>query len=188
MGHNVTQTGRDPQCRRILEHAATSLGGWIIKPMSSSWPPMRTACAAGVMAAVVLVSAPAVASAHRSAVKAETTAMVYDASGRYYGGGSVSEPRSAPLRCFVADIATVVKGSQWGAWSFSAYAIEPQHQLECRAGNGASIEHKIAGRWYVLWEGDEGYPPTHDKREGSLTLQGVPRAVARDLLAGITNR
>ncbi len=129
---------------------------------------------------------PVAASAHRVAVSAEKAAMIYNASGRYYGGGNENEPRSAPLRCFVADIATVVRGSQWGA-SFSRYAIEPKHQQQCRTGNGMAIERKIGTRWYVLWEGDQGYPPTHNKREGSITLQAVPRAVARDLEAGITD-
>jgi hypothetical protein len=54
--------------------------------------------------------------------------------------------------------------------------------------NGISIEHKVGKRWYLLWEGDEGYPPTHNERDGSITLQGVPRAVAKDLEAGITGR
>jgi hypothetical protein len=130
---------------------------------------------------------PVAASAHRAAVNAEKAAMIYSASGRYYGGGDQNEPRSAPLRCFMADISTVVRGSQWGAWSFSRYAIEPKHEQQCRTGNGMAIEHKIATRWYVLWEGDHGYPPTHNKRQGSITLQGVPRAVARDLEAGITD-
>jgi hypothetical protein len=141
--------------------------------------------------AVVIVglglALPVAASAHRAAVSGEKAAMIYSASGRYLGGGNFSEPRSAPLRCFVADISTVVSGSQWGAWSFSRYAIEPKHEQQCRAANGMSIEHKIGTRWYVLWQGDEGYPPTHNTREGSITLQGVPRAIARDLEAGITD-
>jgi hypothetical protein len=111
--------------------------------------------------------------------------MVYRASGRYYGGIAASEPPSAPARCFVADIATVVKGSRWGAWTFSSYADEPGHASQCRTGNGIAIEHKIGERWYVYWEGDEGYPPTHRKKEGSITLRGVPRKVAKDLWAGL---
>jgi hypothetical protein len=143
----------------------------------------------GALGAVALALAlPAAASAHRPAVRREKFAMIYNASARYYGGGTVNEPRSAPLRCFVADIATVGKDSHWGAWSFSAYAIQPKHQQQCRTGNGISIEHKIGKRWYVLWEGDQGYPPMHNKQEGSITLQGVPRAVAKDLEAGITDR
>jgi hypothetical protein len=144
--------------------------------------------AVGVAAATALALVlPVAASAHRSAVRSEKVAMVYDASARYYGGGDENEPRSAPLRCFVADIATVAKGSRWGAWSFSTYATNPEHAQQCRTGNGMSIEHKIGNRWYVLWEGDEGYPPTHNKQEGSIKLQGVPRAIAKDLEAGITD-
>ncbi len=144
--------------------------------------------AQGMAGAVVLALAmPAEALAHRPAVRGEKVAMIYNASARYYGAANVNEPRSAPLRCFVADIATVGAGSRWGAWSFSAYAIQPKHQHQCRTGNGISIEHKIGKRWYVLWEGDQGYPPVHNKKEGSITLQGVPRAVARDLEAGITD-
>lgn len=109
--------------------------------------------------------------------------MVYAASGRYYGNQKVTEPRSAPLRCFVADIATVTKGSGWGAWTWSTYA--ESHAQQCRIANGISIEHKIANKWYVFWEGSEGYPPTHKTRVGSLTLMGVPRAVAKDLSRGL---
>lgn len=140
-----------------------------------------TAVSAGCMAAL-----PAVAGAHRPAIRAETRAMVYGASGRYYGGGSPAMPRSAPLACFTADISTVVAGSQWGAWGFSHYATQPAHQGQCRIANGITIEHKIRGRWYVLWEGSEGYPPTHRTRLGSRTLQGVPRAVAKDLQRGLS--
>lgn len=147
---------------------------------------LKTPRAAVVIMALAL-ALPAAASAHRAASSAEKAAMIYHASGRYYGAGFASEPRSAPLRCFVADISTVVRGSRWGAWSFSRYAIEPKHVRQCRTGNGMSIEHKIGRRWYVLWEGDQGYPPTHNRREGSITLQGVPRAVAKDLDAGITD-
>lgn len=111
--------------------------------------------------------------------------MIYHASGRYYGRLPVNEPRSAPLRCFVSDIATVVKGSQWGAWVFSQYAFQSGHERQCRTANGISIEHKIGSRWYVFWEGDEGYPPTHKTQEGSFTLQGVPRSIAKDLRAGL---
>jgi hypothetical protein len=142
----------------------------------------------GAVAVMALTLAlPAAASAHRAATSPEKAGMIYNASGRYYGAGLDNEPRSAPLRCFVADISTVVRGSRWGAWSFSRYAIEPKHERQCRTGNGMSIEHKIGSHWYVLWEGDQGYPPTHNRREGSITLQGVPRAVAKDLEAGITD-
>jgi hypothetical protein len=101
--------------------------------------------------------------------------MVYSASGRFYGGAPVDEPRSAPLACFKADIATVAGGSQWGAWRFSSYATQPAHEVQCRVANGITIEHKLHGRWFVVWEGSEGYPPTHTTREGSITLQGVLR-------------
>jgi hypothetical protein len=138
--------------------------------------------AASAAAGLIL---PAVAGAHRRAVPAEARAMVYGASGRFYGGEPVSEPQSAPLKCFKADIATVVRGSQWGAWGFSSYADQPAHESQCRVANGITIEHKINGRWYVLWEGSDGYPPTHTTRDGSLTLQGVPRAVAKDLQRGL---
>lgn len=135
--------------------------------------------------AVLAMVLPTLAGAHRAAVRAETRAMVYDASGRYWGGGSVAEPRSAPLACFKADIATVVGGSQWGAWRFSNYAAQPAHQAQCRIANGITIEHKLRGRWYVFWEGSEGFPPTHNTRVGSRTLPGVPRAVAKDLMRGL---
>jgi hypothetical protein len=146
----------------------------------------RTGAAVALLIGLaILITTPSIASAHRPAVRAEQIAMIYHASSRYYGGGSENEPSSAPLRCFVADISTVVKGSQWGAWSFSNYAIEPAHQRQCRVGNGVAIEHKISGRWYVLWEGDEGFPPTRPTPSGRLTLQPVPRPVAKDLLSGI---
>jgi hypothetical protein len=153
----------------------------------SNWRRLLNATYGAVGAMGMALALPGAASAHRPAVRGEKAAMIYNASARYYGGSNENEPRSAPFRCFVADIATVVNGSRWGAWSFSAYAIEPRHEQQCRTGNGISIEHKIGKRWYVLWEGDQGYPPTHNKQEGSITLQGVPRAVAKDLEAGITD-
>lgn len=126
---------------------------------------------------------PTAASAHRAATNAEKTGMIYTSSGRYYGNENVAEPRSAPLRCFVADVSTVVKGSAWGAWTFSRYA--ETHAQKCRIANGITIEHKIRKQWYVFWEGSEGYPPTHKTRYGTLTLMGVPRAVAKDLDKGL---
>lgn len=143
----------------------------------------RTAAFGTVFLAVGVVAGGA--SAHRAARPAESAAMIYHASGRYYGGGDVSEPASIPLRCFDADIATVRAGSNWGAWRFSNYAYESQHERLCGPGNGWSVEHRIRGRWYVLWEGDEGYPPTRNTREGRIVLQGVPRAIAMDLQAGL---
>jgi len=118
---------------------------------------------------LVALVMPVMASAHRPAIKAERKAMVYSASGRYYGGISVTQPRSVPLRCFAADIATVVRGSRWGAWTFSRYADQVQHAKQCRTGNGIAIEHKIGKLWFV----------------GSFTLKAVPRAVAKDLMAGL---
>jgi hypothetical protein len=123
---------------------------------------MRVRCVVLTIIVVALVL-PAVAVAHRPATGAETRAMLS-------AGG---EARSVPLRCFAADISTVVPGSQWGAWSFSRYAIRPSNQRRCETGNGESIEHKVARNWHVLWSGDEGYP------------QNVPRRIAKDLLAGI---
>jgi hypothetical protein len=140
---------------------------------------------ATVIVGLLALAVPVLASAHRPAIKAEKTAMIYHASGRYYGGVSVSEPRSVPLRCFVADIATAVGGSRWGAWTFSRYADQLQHTQQCRTGNGIAIEHKIGKRWYVFWEGSDGYPPTHATKVGSFTLMGVPRAVTQDLMAGL---
>ena len=136
-----------------------------------------------VIALSVALAIPAAASAHRMATKSEAAAMIYSASGRYYANGKAGEPRSAPLRCFTVDIATVMKGSQWGAWTFSTYA--DTHEQQCRIANGITIEHKIGNRWYVFWEGSEGYPPTHKTRIGTRTLMGVPRAVAKDLVGGL---
>lgn len=138
-----------------------------------------------LMPAMVGMACPAAASAHRHATRTERTGMVYGASGRYYGGIAVAMPRSVPQRCFVAEISTVVRGSRWGAWTFSSYAYDPTHERQCRTGNGIAIEHRIQRRWYVLWEGSEGYPPTHRTKSGSLILQAVPRAVAKDLIAGL---
>jgi hypothetical protein len=145
----------------------------------------RRAAGLSVAVAVLALAIPAAASAHRPATVAQKTAMVYHAGSRYYGGGSVEEARSAPARCFIADIATVVTGSAWGAWTFSPYADEPAHAKQCATGNGVAIEHRIGSRWYVLWEGSDGYPPTRTERRGSLTLQAVPRSVAKDLIAGL---
>jgi hypothetical protein len=124
---------------------------------------------------------PAVASAHRRATKAEASAMIYTANGRYYGNLKVAAPRSVPLRCFTADISTAVSGASWGAWTWSTYAVA--HGQQCHIANGVTIAHKIGSQWYVLWEGSAGYPPTHKKRVGALTLMPVPRAVAKDLLS-----
>lgn len=146
---------------------------------------MKRLLIAGSMLAVL--SVPATASAHRSAVRAEKEAILFHARD-YRDGANASEPRSTPLKCFVVDIATVVKGSRWGGWTFSAYAYASMHnQLQCHAGNGWGVYHKIKGRWYALWEGDEGYPPTRTTHYGSDTYLGVPRAVAKDIRAGLTS-
>ena len=145
--------------------------------------PKRKCGATAVLALTVALFFPSVASAHRPATKTETAAMIYAASGRYYGNLNVTEPRSAPLRCFIADISTVINGARWGAWTWSTYG--DTHVQQCRTANGVSIEHKIGKQWYVFWEGSEGYPPTHKKRVGSLTLMGVPRGVAKDLDSGL---
>jgi hypothetical protein len=140
----------------------------------------------GLAITLVALAAAGVAVASRTAVKPELSAMVYHASGLYYGGRRVDEPRSAPLRCFEGDISTVVKGSQWGAYGWSAYGFAPAHQRKCRAANGITILHKIKGRWYVLWEGSDGYPPTHPETHGEVTLQPVPRTVAKDLIRSLS--
>jgi hypothetical protein len=150
----------------------------LLRPSSRAWGAMIAT------ALVVALSIPAAASAHRLATKAEAAAMIYSASGRYYGNARVAEPRSAPLRCFTADISTVVNGSRWGAWTFSEYA--EAHEQLCRIANGVTVEHKVRNQWYVFWEGSEGYPPTHKTRVGTLTLMGVPRAVAKDLDRGLS--
>jgi len=144
---------------------------------------------AGVAVAVLLaaLTTAAGALASRAAGSSALRAMVFQASNRYYGGGaSGAEPRRTPLACFKGVISTVVTGSDWGAWTFSAYAEQPTHAQRCHTGNGVAIEHRIHGRWYLLWEGSEGYPPTHATRIGSRTLHGVPRAVAKDLIRGLS--
>jgi hypothetical protein len=125
------------------------------------------------------------ASAHRPAVKAEKNAMIYEASGRYYHDLKVAEPRSAPLKCFKADISTKQPGSTWGAWTFANTSYVLHHQAECRAGDGIVFEHKIDGTWYVVWEDSDGYPPTHNETIDGYAYQGVPRSVAKDLAAGL---
>ena len=143
------------------------------------------ASAAALVASLLLLAIPSAAFAHRPATKAEAKAMVYMASGQDYGHEPVGEPDSLPLRCFVGDIATVVRGSAWGAWTWSSYGDQPAHARQCRTANGITIERKIGGRWYVFWEGSSGYPPTHTMTEGSLTLRGVPRTIAKDLIRGL---
>jgi hypothetical protein len=141
--------------------------------------PRTARCASAIL--LLVLALPAAASAHRPASQAEKAAMLYGASGRYWNGAMVAEPRSVPLRCFVADVATVVRGSRWAAWSYSRWALH--HLRRCRAGNGYVVAHKIGGTWYVVWEGAEGYPPRHASLRGQ---KGVPRGIAKDLRAGLT--
>lgn len=118
----------------------------------------------------------AAASAHRPAIRAEKVAMMYHAGSHYAGlsAKTVDAPRAYPLRCAIADIATVVKGSRWGAWSFSPRRA---HDATCAkwGSNGWVIEHKIGRRWYVLAEGSE--LPGH--------VAGVPHRIAVDLVKGL---
>jgi hypothetical protein len=144
--------------------------------------PALLGVSAAALCAATAVFAPT-ASAHRPAIGAEKGAMIHQASGRYFGGMAVAEPRSAPPRCFVADVSTVARDGQWGAWTFSSFAA--RHAGECRAVNGLVTAHRIDGRWYVLWESSDGYPPTHNRRIGSHTYLGVPRSIAKSLVAGL---
>jgi hypothetical protein len=127
-------------------------------------------------AAFVALALPAAASAHRPAVRAEKEAMMYNAGSHYAGlsAKDVDVPRAYPLRCAIADIATVVNGSHWGAWSFNGSRYTSSG---CKrwASNGWTIEHKIGRRWYVLAEGDE--LPAH--------IAGVSHKIAVDLIKGL---
>jgi hypothetical protein len=71
--------------------------------------PFRHAALLGIAASLVV---PTMAWAHRPAVRAEKAAMMYDAAGQCGGlsARDVDVPRAHPLRCAVADIATVVRG------------------------------------------------------------------------------
>jgi hypothetical protein len=126
-----------------------------------------------VAAALVVCAS---ASAHRLAVRAEKVAMMYNAGSHYAGlsANAVDAPRAYPLRCAIADIATVVKGSRWGGWAFNPSRA---HDRGCArwGSNGWVIEHKIGKRWYVLAEGSE--LPGH--------VAGVPHRVALDLVKGM---
>jgi hypothetical protein len=116
--------------------------------------------------AATLAAAPAAASAHRPATRAEKTAIVYHASGALYGGGT--------LRCAIADVSTVVRGSQWAAWSFNGrLAFDPQ----CRrwASNGSVILNKIGKGWFVMTEGSSFQFP----------VPGVPTRILLDLVRGL---
>jgi hypothetical protein len=128
----------------------------------------RTLLVLTIAVAAIMVVAPA-AFAHRLATSAERAAMLYHPGNRTGSPGPVGEPKSFPARCALADIATVVKGSQWGGYTFNSHATGCM-----RFGfNGVSIEHKIAGRWYVLWEGSEGTP------------SNVPRPIFNDISKGL---
>jgi hypothetical protein len=142
--------------------------------------------ALGLAIALLPLAAAGMAAASRPSVRPELSAMVYHASARYYGGLPVDQRHSTPLRCFQGDISTVIKGSQWGAYGWSAYGVAPANERRCRAANGITILHKIRARWYVLWEGSDGYPPTHPEKDGQFTLQPVPRSVAKDLIRGLS--
>jgi hypothetical protein len=121
-----------------------------------------------IAAAATMVIAPA-AFAHRLATSSERAAMLYHPGNRTGSPGSVAEPKSFPARCAYADIATVVKGSQWGGYTFN------NHAAGCsRFGfDGVDIEHKIDGRWYMLWEGSDGFPTN------------VPRPIFNDISKGL---
>lgn len=142
----------------------------------------QTAALSAVVIGALTLLAP-VAFAHRVASGAAKRGMIYEASGRYWGGARVAEPRHVPLTCFVADTSTLRGDGQWGAWGFSVFA--QHHPSRCRTGNGVVIEHKIDGHWFVLSESSDGYPPTHRRRIGSHLYLGVPRAIAKDLLTGL---
>jgi hypothetical protein len=128
----------------------------------------RTLLILTIVVAANMVVAPA-AFAHRLATNSERAAMLYHPGNRTGSPGPVGEPKSFPARCALADIATVVKGSQWGGYAFNSHATGCM-----RFGfDGVSIEHKISGRWYVLWEGSDGFP------------KNVPRSIFNDISKGL---
>jgi hypothetical protein len=114
---------------------------------------------------------PALALAHRPATRAEKSAMVYHAGNHYAPGVQVDEPRSFPLHCAKAVISTVVKGSQWGAYTL----INNSHCRKYQGGD-STFEHKINGRWYVVTERGAG---------PFFNVSGVPRRIGLDLLKGL---
>jgi hypothetical protein len=121
-----------------------------------------------IAATAIMVAAPA-AFAHRLATNAERAAMLYHPGNRTGSPGRVAQPKSFPARCALAVIATVVKGSQWGGYAFNSRATSCT-----RFGfDGVTIEHKIGGRWYVVWEGSSGTP------------SNVPRSVFKDISKGL---
>jgi len=102
--------------------------------------------------------------------------MMYHAGSHYdhLPAKDVDVPKAFPLRCAVADIATVVAGSRWGGWEFNS-RLGRDRQCARWASNGWTIEHKIGPRWYVVAEGSERY--TH--------IPGVPQRIAVDELKGL---
>jgi len=72
--------------------------------------------------------------------------MLYRADSYYdhQSAKDVDVPKAFPLRCAVADIATVVKGARWGAWIFNS-RLERDPVCARWASNGWTIEHKIEG-------------------------------------------
>jgi hypothetical protein len=141
--------------------------------------------------ALIVLAIPAMASAHRPAVKAEKQAILFYAIS-WSDGTPVAEPRSTPLKCFVVTISTVVKGSAWGGWTFSRYAFgdgngdakSQARERQCHTANGWGVLHRESGTWYDYWEGDEGYPPTHETDYSGA----VPRAIAKDILNGLDSQ
>jgi hypothetical protein len=123
----------------------------------------------------VLGATATIASAHRRAIRAEKVAMMYHAGSHYAGlpAKQVDAPKAYPPTCAKADIATVVKGSAWGAWSFNPRA----KAKKCAkwGSNGWVIEHKLKGKWYVVAEGSE--------LPGKV--KGVPHKIAVDLVDGL---
>jgi len=125
---------------------------------------------------IVALVVPALALAHRSATTSEKTAMMYHAGSHDppLTAKEVDAPAAYPLGCAVADITTVVKGSNWGGWAFNAKKFKSK-QCAKWASNGWVLEHKIKGKWYVVTEGSE--LPSH--------IPGVPHKIAADVVAGL---
>ena len=123
------------------------------------------------------LAAAGVAAASRPSVRPELSAMVYHAGARYYGGLPVDQPRTAPLKCFAGDISTMVKGSQWGAYRWSAYGVAPANQRKCRA---AQRDHDPAQDQGTLVRalGRQRRLPTHAPRK-RRQLHPAARAAQR---------
>lgn len=102
--------------------------------------------------------------------------MLYHAGSHYdhLSAKDVDVPKAFPLRCAVADIATVAKGSRWGGWVFNS-RLERDPACTRWASNGWTIEHKIGPRWYVVAEGSEL----------RTRIPGVPQRIAADVLKGL---